>query len=291
MFRSIIIIIMIFCFGLYTSCAPIITDINIKKTEYDSINNVKVIYVTTRNGKQYEFVLFSFTESHLIGKESFKGDITNTVKIKLSEITSLKIKGVRDDQGKIITKEEIEKNLTPNRRTGYALLGCAIGNPTGYLLSFPLCYIFLGGNKLGTNECIFIGLTSWIGGTALGSYLGYKGAKNAEVKKAVKKIEEERDKAIENARLNLLDSLKMKDNIIIISERVGEVIDQEEKARYHLFPDIKSFRSAILQKSADDNYVFKITYIDELTGDEKIKQVPQKKAQVKQIKKHIEKFE
>jgi len=65
--------------------------------------------------------------------------------------------------------------------------------------------------------------------------------------------------------------------IITISERVGDEIDKEEREKFELFPNIKGFQSADLLKLSDNRYVFRITYLDEQTGELKIelKQVSQ----------------
>ena len=58
--------------------------------------------------------------------------------------------------------------------------------------------------------------------------------------------------------------------IIVISERVGEVIDLEERNRFNLFSGVKDFRSAILFKRLDGSYAFKMTFVADTTGEEKI---------------------
>ena len=57
---------------------------------------------------------------------------------------------------------------------------------------------------------------------------------------------------------------------VIISDRVGEEIDLEERNKYSFFTDIKGFHSAVLHKLPDGNYAFKTTYQDETTGETKI---------------------
>ncbi len=62
--------------------------------------------------------------------------------------------------------------------------------------------------------------------------------------------------------------------IIVISEKVGEVIDSEENKKYNLFPAIKGFQSGVFLRLSDGSYVFKVTNIDETTGEEKVKRIP-----------------
>ena len=79
--------------------------------------------------------------------------------------------------------------------------------------------------------------------------------------------------------------------IFIISEKVGEVIDLEERNKYNLFPAVKGFQSAVFLKLHDGNYVFKITYLDKTTGKEKFHRLPQTESSVKRYGRIIEPFE
>jgi len=60
------------------------------------------------------------------------------------------------------------------------------------------------------------------------------------------------------------------DEIIIISERIGEVIDLEERNKFNFFLSVKEFQSAVLLKFPDGNYIWKITYVDSTTDNKLI---------------------
>jgi len=77
-------------------------------------------------------------------------------------------------------------------------------------------------------------------------------------------------------------------DIIIISKRVGKVIDPEERKEFNLFPAIKGFKSAIFLKSVNGSYFVKITYIDDTTGKEKIKKFPRTEANIMRYKSIID---
>lgn len=62
------------------------------------------------------------------------------------------------------------------------------------------------------------------------------------------------------------------EKVIVISEKVGEVIDKEEREQYKLFPQIKGFKSAVILQLADDGFVAEVTYEEE--GEEKIRRIP-----------------
>jgi len=78
--------------------------------------------------------------------------------------------------------------------------------------------------------------------------------------------------------------------IIIISERVGEKIDREERDKYKLFQDIKGFQSAVFIKLPDNRYILKIIYKDEQTGELKIDRIEQSKESINNIRYSIDHF-
>jgi len=77
--------------------------------------------------------------------------------------------------------------------------------------------------------------------------------------------------------------------VIIISDQVGEVIDLEERNKYNLFPGIRGFQSAVFLILPNGSYFCKITYLDETTGEEKVRRFPQIKAAIQQLRKIINK--
>ena len=83
---------------------------------------------------------------------------------------------------------------------------------------------------------------------------------------------------------------KEEGEIIVLSERVGEVIDLEERNRFNLFSAVNNFRSAILLKLQDGSYAFKITYVEETTGEEKIKWMAQTELEILTIREYIDHY-
>ncbi len=79
--------------------------------------------------------------------------------------------------------------------------------------------------------------------------------------------------------------------IIIISELVGEVIDLEERNKYNLFPYIEGFQSAVFLKLPDGSYLLKITYLEETTGEQKIKRILGTESSIRQYGSKIDHFE
>ncbi len=60
-----------------------------------------------------------------------------------------------------------------------------------------------------------------------------------------------------------------KNELYIISEKVGEEIDPIEREKYELFPDISGFQSAIFFVLPDSTYIIQINYIDASDGNVK----------------------
>ena len=80
---------------------------------------------------------------------------------------------------------------------------------------------------------------------------------------------------------------KDKEKVIIISEKVGEVIDAEERERFGLWPEITGFKSTIFLQLPDGSYVAEVTY--EKDGEEKKARTPQSEIAIKSLKSYIEK--
>ncbi len=90
--------------------------------------------------------------------------------------------------------------------------------------------------------------------------------------------------------LNRLYAQEEEGEIIIISEKVGEIIDLEERNKYNLFPGIKGFQSAMIFKLPDDSYVGKVAYLDDTNGEKKINWIPQTESEISRIRSHIDPF-
>ena len=79
--------------------------------------------------------------------------------------------------------------------------------------------------------------------------------------------------------------------IIIISERVGKEIDQEEREKFKLFQGIDGFRSAVYLRLPDNKLFLEITIMDKKTGKLKIDRLQQSEASIKNHGLYIDRFE
>ena len=90
---------------------------------------------------------------------------------------------------------------------------------------------------------------------------------------------------------NQLYAQEEEGEIIIISEKVGEVIDKEEIKNYNLFQGVKGLQTVVFLQLPDGSYVLKATYIDETTGEEKVELTPTSESIIKQYGNRIDQFE
>lgn len=81
-----------------------------------------------------------------------------------------------------------------------------------------------------------------------------------------------------------------KEHVIIISERVGEEIDREERDKYNLFPGVPGFQSAIFYANSDSTYFLEINYLDEKSGELKTNRIQQSKASIQNRAYNIDNF-
>jgi len=77
------------------------------------------------------------------------------------------------------------------------------------------------------------------------------------------------------------------EKVIVISDKVGDVIDAVERAKFGLWPEIKGFKSTIFLQLSDGTYVAEVTY--EENAEEKKTRTPQSEMSIKSLKSYIEK--
>lgn len=90
---------------------------------------------------------------------------------------------------------------------------------------------------------------------------------------------------------NQLYAQEEEGEVIIISEKVGEMIDKEEMNMYKVFQGVKGLESVVFLKLPDGDYVLKTTYIDEITGKERVEITPITESIIKTYSSTIDKFE
>lgn len=76
--------------------------------------------------------------------------------------------------------------------------------------------------------------------------------------------------------------------VIVISEKVGETIDEKERDRYCLFPASHNFQSAMILQLPDGGYVAEIS--EEYRGAKKIRRLPLDQATLHGIRDRIDNF-
>ncbi len=78
------------------------------------------------------------------------------------------------------------------------------------------------------------------------------------------------------------------EKVIVISEKVGELIDEQERRLYHLFPWTQGFESAVFLQLPDGSYVAEITF--EKDGEEKKNRISQSKTAITELRNYIENY-
>jgi hypothetical protein len=84
---------------------------------------------------------------------------------------------------------------------------------------------------------------------------------------------------------------KVVGDTIVISNRVGKVIDLKERNTYKLFSEINGFKLAVWLKLTNESYVLKITYQDETNSEEKVKLISLTEDKIKRQGEYIDHFE
>jgi len=198
-----------------------------------------------------------------------------------------------------IPLEEVKKiEFSKKNRSKGAGVGFFIGLLAGGLISFIISPLLTQGD---INNFMFkfyekdihwyTVLGAGIGGGIVltaGSFYGItdKYILTAPTASTVKRIEIKGENKIE-----IREKIDTEGGIITsISNRVGDRVDLQESNNYHLFSNIQGFQSAVLLKLPDGRYVFEITTLDEITGEENIEQVIQTESQIEQIRDYIEQF-
>ena len=77
--------------------------------------------------------------------------------------------------------------------------------------------------------------------------------------------------------------------VIVISEKVGETIDREERSRYRLFPGSLNFLSAIILQLPDSSYAAEIT--EEKEGIKQVRTLPIDQETLEKLREHINYYE
>lgn len=177
-------------FLLLNACASIIKEVPVKQSEYNDIKEAEKILITTKDNSQHIVIQHNFTEISLVGNELMSSKVFKPFEAHLSDICSVKINSVRDNVGKIITYEEIKRNIKTNKRVSNALI-YAIGlGVFGLLPSGAMAIHEYEGRREKNHPGLFF-VTEGVF-IISGGYLGYKAGEMADIKKAIKQIERKR---------------------------------------------------------------------------------------------------
>lgn len=79
------------------------------------------------------------------------------------------------------------------------------------------------------------------------------------------------------------------EEMIVISERVGDSIDLRERNYYNFLPSVKGYKSARFLRLSDERYVIEVTY--EKDDEEKVMRIDQSKEDIEKIRYQIDRYE
>jgi hypothetical protein len=79
------------------------------------------------------------------------------------------------------------------------------------------------------------------------------------------------------------------EKVLIISEKLGETIDVEEREKYDLFPATEGFKEAVFLQLENGNIVAEVTYV--IDGEEKKTRIPQSEESINSLRDYIENFD
>jgi hypothetical protein len=79
------------------------------------------------------------------------------------------------------------------------------------------------------------------------------------------------------------------EKVLIISEKLGETIDTEEREKYGLFPATKGFKEAVFLQLENGDIVAEVTYV--IDGEEKKIRIPQSEEVINSLRDYLENFD
>ncbi len=79
------------------------------------------------------------------------------------------------------------------------------------------------------------------------------------------------------------------EKVIVLSEKIGDVIDREERDYFGMFQAYEGFKSAVFLELPDSSYVAEITY--ETDGEEKTIRWPQSAESIESLRNYIDNYE
>jgi len=82
---------------------------------------------------------------------------------------------------------------------------------------------------------------------------------------------------------------EVNEKVVIISDKIGELIDIQEREYYNILPAIKNFKSAVFLQLPDSSYILEVKY--EKDGEKKILRIKQTEEDIEKIRYYIEHYE
>ena len=179
---------------LYSACASYVTNIRIEKDELSDLKNAEKAVVITKNGSSHKIKHVTVDSEKIYGVEQSFLHKAKPIALQTDEIEDIFIKGVRDDDGRIITETEISRNRISGSRFLLPVVAGVGSIVPALFLSFLASSSDFSDEQITETQGAIFTLTFYSTVFFI-TYSGYKLGKSLDDRLALKRIEEKRKHA------------------------------------------------------------------------------------------------
>ncbi len=184
----------LFFFILFSSCASVVTNIRVKEDELSDLKDAEKVVVISKDGASHKIKHVIVDSNKVCGIEKRFLGKAEPITLKSDEIEDIFIKGVRGENGRIITKKEIAKNrISSSRILLPVVAGVGSFIPAVYFSFMVSGADFSDEQRTGMQGAILS--VTFYSTVFLMTYGGYKLGKSLDDRLALKKIKEKRKHA------------------------------------------------------------------------------------------------
>jgi hypothetical protein len=178
---------------------------------------------------------------------------------------------------RLIPTPEVEKIVLHNV-VEKTIKGCI----TGFLVSIPCWALLITDTWYKSPPSVLSGSALFKLGGYLGAFMGLISGINGDFYRFF----EPESKSIPSVVLE--NHVVVEGKVVVISEKVGEVIDLQERDKYNLFQGVKEFQSAELRQLNDSTFYFYVTCSDTNSKSVELMELQIDKEQIKRVREHID---
>lgn len=181
----------LFSFILFSSCASVVTNIRVKEDELRNLKDAEKIVVISKDGSSHKIKHVTVDDNKICSVEHSFLRKAKPIVFQPDEIEGVFIKGVRGENGRIITEKEIARNRISSSRFFLPIVaGFGSFIPAVYFSFMVSGADFSDEQITGMQGDIFS--VTFYSTVFLMTYGGYKLGKHLDDRLAVKKIKKKR---------------------------------------------------------------------------------------------------